>query len=460
MLPLITGLPEVPDPRGTARRALLHGVLLLLFVIVIFPFVRMADTARLLGLELPPVEAGVAHYRRIALLACLLACAATLAAPLRAWLRALPRGALAAAFGWAVAVYALLAVLAFPYPWPDAPYADASGLGGIGRWYGGEMAPSPFTMVSEIGYRRMLMPALAHYLGLTRMVDYYLFSQLVAVSVIALLVLFLREQVPVTNRWPAAARLLLYASLCSGSWYVFNAQMPGYPDILLFGLLLLLLLVPMPAPARLTLVALAMITHEGALFGLVPLVLAVFPRRERLPALILIGTYVALWLLSYGPGLRAGLAGHDVVGEASHRGAYLSHPQVALAGVFLAWKLLWFPALAWLALALRAGPLFGRLTAAALVLLPLSMLAIAWDTTRLAAFGFAGMLLILAAMGRRWLGPRPGALVWLLLGANLLIPPNNIVLARVETAYDYPYPGAYRLLYPHVEAPPPAPEAP
>jgi hypothetical protein len=151
--------------------------------------------------------------------------------------------------------------------------------------------------------------------------------------------------------------------------------------------------------------------------------------------------------VSYGTRFGEGLAGHDVLGETSHRGAYLRHPQVALAGIFMSWKLLWIVVFAWLACVLREAGGFDRLRAVALVLFPLAMLAIAWDTTRLAAFGFAGMLLILAAAGRRWLAPRPSALALGVLGLNLLIPANNVVLARPETAASYPYPGAYRLIY-------------
>jgi hypothetical protein len=299
--------------------------------------------------------------------------------------------------------------------------------------------------VSELGYRRLLMPAIAHYLGLTVPIAYYVFSQFLGLVVIALTIRFFDDRVPALRGWPALARVLVYASLCSASYVVYNSQMPGYPDILLYALLLAIVMVPLPRQGRLVLVALCLITHDGSMFALAPLILVAFPREERLPALAFIAAYVLIWFSSYGGHLGDALLGHDVVGETSHRARYLTDPLVALAGVFFAWKLGWIATLAFLATAVRKGAALPGTTL--LVFAPLAMLAVAWDTTRLAAFGLAGVFLVLAGAGRHWLPARPTGLVLAAFAANLLIPTNNVVLARLDTAASYQYPGLYRLLY-------------
>lgn len=444
MAPVIPTAPELPDTSGSAWRVFLTVTLFTLVAIALFPYVRVYDTFYLAGILLPDYSVPINTARQWLFLPCLLVCLGALAPHLVRWARGIGRRAWLETLVLALAVYALLAVFAFPYPYPTGTYSSPAGLGGIGRWYG-EMAAAPFEAVSELGYRRLLMPAIAYYLGLTTPLAYYVYSQVLGLAVIALTIRFFDEKVPALTSWPALARVLGYASLSSCSYVVYNSQMPGYPDILLHALLLLMVLVPMPRQGRLTLIALCLVTHDGSMFGLAPLVLVAFPRKERLPALAFIAAYVLIWFSSYGGHLGDALLGHDVVGETSHRARYLTDPLVALAGVFFAWKLGWVAALACLATAARRS---AELPATALlVVAPLAMLAVAWDTTRLAAFGIAGMFLVLAAAGRRWLPARPAAPVFAALAANLVIPTNNVVLARLDTAATYQYPGLYRLVY-------------
>lgn len=450
MLTGLAALPESRSPPEAGGRLGLAALLLLFFAIILFPAPRLAGLLAMAGLHPGPPALEVAHYRRLLFLPCLLVMGWRLAPDVGAWLRSLGRPAFGRALLLATGVYLVLAVLAFPYPFPTGADAYRSGLGGIGHWYG-SIAGDPFIETHEIVYRRLLMTALASYAGLTHPVDFYLLSQALSLLVILLTILFGDRAVPAVAAWPAPARLLLYASVCSASYVVFNSQLPGYPDILLYALLLLLLLVPLRPGARLLLVALCLATHDGAIFALLPLVLVMFPRRERLPALAVIGLYYVLLLASLGANLDDALRDHDVVGDSAHLGDLVTHAGSLLAGVFFSYKLLWAAAIAGVLLAARSpgasdwpGPALG---AAALLLMPLPVILVAWDTTRLLAFGVAGMLVLAAVAGRASLRPRPTGLVIALLAANLLIPTNNVVIARPATAERYAYPGAYRFIY-------------
>jgi hypothetical protein len=79
---------------------------------------------------------------------------------------------------------------------------------------------------------------------------------------------------------------------------------------------------------------------------------------------------------------------------------------------------------------------------------PVLLTLIAWDTTRVAGFGWLGLLIALGVLMREW-SRQPKVYHYALLAltsANLLIPSYNVVLGFKDSFSKYPYPGFYMLI--------------
>jgi hypothetical protein len=128
--------------------------------------------------------------------------------------------------------------------------------------------------------------------------------------------------------------------------------------------------------------------------------------------------------------------------------AALQMPGLFGTGLFFAYKLFWIllALFLWVIWRKRDGTSLLRLLA--ITIFPVALTLFAWDTTRVAGFGWLGMAIALTL----FLKETPelhyiyqySAIA--LLCANLLIPSYNVVMFAAGSPTVYPYPGLYRIL--------------
>jgi hypothetical protein len=356
---------------------------------------------------------------------------------------------------FALSLFVSLSILVFPYPYPNGLNSHASGLAGLGTSFG-RMSLAPFQESDPLYFKRILKPAVAHFTHLHGYFAYYVFSLLLTFVFIFLVVAFLETSlVPekATQSGHSAmnpvSRWIIYLSLMTSSFALVDFQWPGYSDHLSFILILVMAFVPMNRQARLAIIALCLLNHEGIALALVPVILFSFPRQERVHAFMVIGMFYGFMLISHGFSIAHWFRGQGAVRDTGSVWAtVVQKPEIFLIGVFYAYKLLWLllPVVLWM--------LWQRINKVALIglgvvtIFPVALTFFAWDTTRVAAFGWLGLLtavgLFLKEQSRLSNGYRYGVVS---LGCiNLLIPSYNVVIYYENTLSLYPYPGAYQFL--------------
>lgn len=305
-----------------------------------------------------------------------------------------------------------LAILIFPYRFPF-------GLGGMGVGYGA-MSVAPFSEPYGWLHRRLLKPALAHYLNLDGLILYYVFSMVLTFILIYLTICFIeikglngdfseeqyqvKQDVSLKNKWYLR---IYYASILTSSYIMLNYQWPGHTEQLAFILILIAACIPLTPQGRLSVVALSMATHEGNLFSLTPIILFCFPKHEQAKNLLLIPLWIIIWLLTRGFDLTGALRGHNADGAFQ---ALLDNSSAALGGTFFAYKLLWLILVYVLYILWNQNEKKVSLAIAATVLTPLAMV-LTIDVSRNVAYGFLGILMALSILlwekdrfaSRRWL---------------------------------------------------------
>ena len=356
---------------------------------------------------------------------------------------------------FALSSFVGLSILVFPYSYPNGLNSHASGLAGLGTSFG-RMSLAPFQEGDPLYYKRILKPAVAHLMHLHGYIAYYAFSLLLTVVLLFMVVAFLESRVPTEKTTGldqpylnAPVRWLIYFSLMTSSFILVDFQWPGYSDSLSFILILLLTLVPMNSQARLATVALCVLNHEGLALVFVPLIFFSFPREERLPAIVAIGIFYGFMVASHGFSVLNWFLGQGPVRETGSVWArVIQEPDVFLAGLFFTYKLFWV-LLLWVIWTLRSR--YSRLTLMGLgviTLSPVPLTLFAWDTTRVAGFGWLGLVMALGLFLKEQSQlPRnyQYALVSLVF-LNLLIPSYNVVIYYKDSFSPYPYPGIYKLL--------------
>lgn len=328
--------------------------------------------------------------------------------------------------GWArdaALAFAVLAVLASPIHHPLMEV-------GMGVVYA-DYSSHPFDIPMSWEYRRLLKPALAHLLQLDRPLTYLLFSLALTggllVAVRGLLAFAPARADDGTTRTTPPVPWLGYLSLCTSSMVFFDFGSPGWTDQLVFLLLLAGWCWPLGDQSRLAVVTLALVTHEAALTLLVPLVWLRYPRRLWWPAGGLVAAYFGAMWLSQGGSYMPVVHAHDMSRVWS---AWLREPVQILCGIAMGYKLLWLIPPLVIALEGRRRPWAEHLWPAVWLLLPLTLTLVAWDYSRLAAWGFIGLAVYLT---RLWavVQSRPGmrTAVATLFVLNLLIPSANTYTA-------------------------------
>lgn len=321
-------------------------------------------------------------------------------------------------------------------------------LGSMGIAYGG-ISSSPFCQDSGWFYRRLLKPAVAHLLQLEGFL-YWVFSLSCTFVVILLTLTYLarhRKSFGLAGHHAKARllpldRMLLLLSIATSSYIIYDYYMPGYTDQFIFILILLGACVPMTSQGRLAIVVLAQASHEIGVFCVLPIILVSYPRRDKLPALTVIGLYFLLWLASFGFDLpRAFAAQAHVAGEPAYRFLF-ERPHWLVLGSFMSYKLLW--GLAALGMwVLWKNHLRGTVAKVLMVLLfPMIMLPLGVDTSRLVGFGFLALLACVVVLDHEFQSRRQRAVLRCLYVANLVLPSFYCALNDGIVFY----PGLYKLI--------------
>jgi hypothetical protein len=295
-----------------------------------------------------------------------------------------------------------------------------------------KMSAHPFSENSEYFYRRLLMPAIAYYLQLGGTNFYPLFALGCTFLMVFSVVHFLRSRtgyavMPATK---ISAGLIMTLSVSTCGFVMIGIQWPGYPDQLVFILILLAAGIPMRAESRLACVALALLAHDGAVFPLLPIVLFCFPRREKLAAVAMIGLFCAVFAISYGFNLSNALTQHDALGTRSCLRDWLDYPSIIFLGIVSAFKFYWvlFFAVLFGLMRQRRYGLAGAITAMMFSFVP--MLFLAGDVTRMVNFSFLALLICIVILHQErhsLIVVRQRLLPFVAI-ASLLTPSYNIAL--------------------------------
>jgi hypothetical protein len=355
----------------------------------------------------------------------------------------------------ALTLFAALSFLVFPYSYPRGLHSHPSGLAGNGQIFG-QMSVAPFQENNPMFYKRLLKPAIAHFIHLDGYLRYYFFSLVCTYILILLTVVFSETRLlPATSgerhlQTPnPTARWLIYLSLMTSSFLLTDFQWPGYSDHLSFILVLLMAIIPITSQARLATLALCLLNHDGIALALVPVILCCFPKPERVTALLGVGLFYGIVAAGFGFSIHTGLQGHhSVTASGSVWEAVLQDPGFFLASLFFTYKLLWIvPAIA-VAMLLNQKDKATLTAIVGITFFPVLLTLLAWDTTRVAGFGWLGLLIALGILMQEW-RRRPKVYHYALLAlisANLVFPSYNVVLGFKDTFSKYPYPGFYMLI--------------
>ena len=353
----------------------------------------------------------------------------------------------------ALCFFAALSILTLPYSYPYGLNSHPSGLSGVGVAYA-RMSLAPFTEHFHLIFKRVLKPALAHFVQLDGFVLYYLFSLICTYCLIFLTLAFLESKTAgekTTQFYCSGSKTkwFLYFSLMSSIFILGDFQWPGYSDDLSFMLVLLMAILPMTAQARLAGIALCLINHEGIALALAPVVLFCFPKKERITALAAMALYFATVAVGYGFDAEQAFQGQGtVVSTESVWQVAMERPAMFLAGLFFSFKLLWLTFPFALRILWKQKENMTLLAVVAMTLFPISLTFLAWDTTRVGGFGWFGMLIAIGILIKespsRPITYRYAFLI--LMWVNVLIPTYNVVIFYQNSLSKYPYPGLYMLI--------------
>ena len=296
---------------------------------------------------------------------------------------------------------------------------------------------SPFTQISDWQNTRLLMPALSYFLLLRGTWPFYAFFLALTFLFIAMLYSWTRAHAPLS--------LWEFLSLCTASFVVYQFQIPGYPDILVFIFFLLVMRSDFSPAAKLSALLLALIAYEASfIIGLI-LAWKYLPRKEQIAYLLGIGIYGLVWLGVWNLDVAAILSSHNVEGMSGLQWV-LQHPTLEFFGVLAAFKALWVVML-WAASS--AVPL--KRSEAAFILLIIGggilMTISAVDTSRLMGYAFPALLSSLALLTNPPASGTTGRRVLsLLFGVNLLIPSVYVGLNSGPRTFRGLYGRLYRWL--------------
>lgn len=342
-------------------------------------------------------------------------------------------------------IFILLSLLILPYRYP-------LGTGSMGEEYAFN-SEEPFAQNGGWYYRRLLMPAIAHFIQMDRPILYYLFSIFCTYILIFMSLSFIESKIftsEVVNESGSKSlsidnygkRLLYYLSILTSSYLIHNFQFPGYTEQLFFILLLLAACLPMTRQERLATLALSLATHESSIFVFIPIVLFCFPRREIVKPLYLVTLYIVMWLAGNGFILIKAAESQNLDGKSALQ-YLLEQPALGLAGLFFSYKLLWIIMLyvVWRLWQQRERSLVVAIVS--MILFPtLTIGVLALDTSRLMGMSFFGMLICFSILLNEYYKFSAKNVLFIIAIANIICPSYYVGL---NTGFQS-YPGLYQLI--------------
>lgn len=296
------------------------------------------------------------------------------------------------------------------------------------------IARSPFTQESGIHNKRLLMPALAYLFYLRDFQPYYIFSAVLTIAFIALVSDWTKDRAQLST-WQVL-------SLCTCSFVLFQYQYGGYPDILVYLLFILVMQDYTGPSSKLSLLILALLTHEASVLVGSVLAWRYLDRRGLIFYWLAVILYVLIWFWVSGQDLNVMLRGHRV--ESLSGLAWLTGaPFKELIGVVVSYKAMWIIFFMSLWLAAKSGLFQDMIFIIACVAAGTGMTILGVDTSRLMGFAFPGFLVALALVYKYFDSVNSRRILSLIFLLNLILPSFNIGLnGGIEF-----FPGLYQLLY-------------
>ncbi|HUI88386.1 MAG TPA: hypothetical protein VLX61_06640 [Anaerolineales bacterium] len=263
-----------------------------------------------------------------------------------------------------------------------------------GSWdmglYYSKAALNPFIQNAGWYNTRLLMPALAHILFFRGPWLYYAFTMILTIGFLCLLSSWTKDHLSLPF-WQ-------FISLCTSSFVIFQYQIGGYPDILVFIFFILVMREDFNENARLSLLLLALVTFEASAVMGVILAWRYLRRRGFVTYVLAVMVYLLIWFAVSGFNMNVILTSHNVVTPGFEW--LLRTAAKELLGLFIAYKALWALIVFGIVLALRQKRFADALFITGSILGGISMTVIALDTSRLMGFAFPGLLVALSVIAQ------------------------------------------------------------
>jgi hypothetical protein len=283
-------------------------------------------------------------------------------------------------------------------------------LKSMGKSYG-NLSIDPFLTNYSLLSNRILMPALAFFLQLKGPLLYFFFT-LILIFLFTFLLVFWFDQNCIKMK------LFFFVSVLTSSFYIFQFQYPGYPDILLYVFFILILIIKNHNLPKLLLFALSLCTHEASLFVLIPYFF-LFENPKLFKYIVFVSLiYLTIWVFSFSFDFYKGISSHNLGNEWVLE-KVINNPAEYIKGLFFSYKLLWLPILIYPFLLFKIKP--KEVIGVILIFLGAILVTLlAVDTSRLIGLSFIGFLLMINSFGK--LEALNSKFSRYILIANLIIP--------------------------------------
>jgi len=276
------------------------------------------------------------------------------------------------------------------------------------------MSLSPFEASSGWYYRRILMPALAYFLGFQGVILYYIFSLIITFFLIFFVIAFLEYKEVKIN-------LLHILSLSTSSFVIFNFAVQGFADPLLFIIFIVSVIAADTPESRLSITALALVSHEASVFIFIPVIIFLFPKKEAYKHFIVITLYFVLLLLSFKLNVYKLMESQIVLQNKIGYNWMIEFPIRAVGGWFISYKLLWC-IIIYVFLKMLKAKQFSKASFVfgVSILSPILIVILTVDMSRFISFGFLGLLMSYCYLVKSGYGRTPvfNAIMY----ANILLP--------------------------------------
>jgi len=197
-----------------------------------------------------------------------------------------------------------------------------------------QMSISPFDVTRGWYYRRLLMPAIAYFLGFQGGIFYYIYSTALTYTLIFFLLAYFESESIQLN-------YLHLLSIATAGFVIFNFMVVGWAEPMMFILFLLLLFVADDDASRLSLVGLSLAAHEGSVFVLVPMILFWFPKKGKVKYFVAIALYFLLYAVSFRLDALMAVKSQFALDDKIGLDWAMLYPWRAIFGWFMPYKLLW-----------------------------------------------------------------------------------------------------------------------